>query len=184
MAQSAFYTDGDENSSGKHTDEDQSGDVVNQVHDLAVKMKENEKRLDALEKAVDQTSTQTDTPSDKEGSAQEVPAQEVPVQATVPAQVEAPVQQPPAKPAAPVHVLPPKENQFKLTTDFSHTTYKEPGVSMQEKGLFMEFMVPTIFGHRMYYGRSMFFILIVILTLAPSNTLHRMVWLKISGIIW
>jgi hypothetical protein len=135
----------DDVSSDEQMREDQTKQTLNQIHDLETKMQDNAKRLDALEKEVNQPDTE------QENSIEAAPAEQV-------SEVQAPIEQaepvharpvlvvstqsypqetsfPPMKHEpvyqAPIYYPPstdfPKEHTFELGQEDFYSSYKEPG---------------------------------------------------------
>ena len=121
--------------------EEHTQQTLNDIHALELKMQENAKRLDALEKAVNQTVTETAEAPVTEAPEQAVSAQEVPVNQApddgVPAQRVAPVQEVPVQPInypqAPIYFAPidspHKEHTFELSLEDFYSALREHGDS-------------------------------------------------------
>ncbi len=101
FAQPVSPTGGDDSSISKGTSDDQASEAsadesLKQIHDLELKMEENSKRLDALEKAINQANTENapavETAPDTNTMIQQASAQAAPDQ-TAPASQTAPREQ-------------------------------------------------------------------------------------------
>ncbi len=97
----------DESVSDEKAREDDTQEMLNQIHDLQLKMQDNAKRLDALEKAVNQTDTdETAVGSASNSSAQEVPIEPVAKQEIAPVAAQPSSTGQDSTPEAPIRLSP------------------------------------------------------------------------------